>query len=649
VKQALAAAARDPRLGAALGLHRLGKLPEAMKAYELILDADVGNADATFLCGMAALEASAFKTAAGLLMDAVRIDPARADFHANLGLALARSNNLMAGLSPLVRAMLLGPDQANFSFNLGQVLDRVGRGPRAYMAFRASAHLQPDHPASWIELGAVARTEGKPAIANLALLRALKLDEKAPHAWFNIGLLRADQGLDDDAETGFRQALELDPSYVEAIGNLGNHLRGLRRREEARVVLLDGLARFPLSERLWAGLSAVEFDDDRISSADIAARRASLLDPGLIDGIANLAQCWHRTGLTGEAVGLGRRAERLAPDDLRIRFNQATYLLGDGFLGAGWDAYEARLGNIPDSMLSRLPGKRWKQGPPPGRHVLVVAEQGIGDELLFATCLPDLEMMRSRGELHSVTMECDARLELLVRRSFPCFQTAPRITSRIPENTTSRLSDEAVAAKVDCHVYAGTLPGIFRRTLGEFHQPKAVFRADSEKVSNWRRILRSETEGPVFGLTWRSMNKRDRSSAFYPPIQSLGPILGIPNVTFVTLQYDDPEPDLRRIEESFGIHVVRPIGLDPMNDLDDVAALLSATDGLVSAYTATLNLAGILGVPAYSATYGYYWPTLGTRALPWYPSINIEMRTGDDGWDDVIQRLAARLQSDIKA
>ncbi len=144
------------------------------------------------------------------------------------------------------------------------------------------------------------------------------------------------------------------------------------------------------------------------------------------------------------------------------------------------------------------------------------------------------------------------------------------------------------------------------------------------------------------------MSRRDRGDIYYPPIDSLAPIFEGPNIRFVTLQYDDPEPDLREIESRYGVEIIRPPDLDPMNDLDDIAALLTAADGMVSAYTAALNLAGILGVPGYTATYGYYWPTLGTGALPWYPSVRIEMRLGVEDWDAPIQRLTQRLNTDLR-
>lgn len=646
MKQALAAAERDPALAAALALHRSGKLAEAITAYRDILTNNAGNADAAFLCGMAALQAGAFDAAASLFVGAIQIDPERSDFHANLGLARAQAGDLAGGRRPLTRAALLDPAAASVAFNLGQLLDRLGARTASIVAFRASTRLQPAHVASWVEYGAAARADKRPSQANIALLTALKLDDSAARAWFNIALLRADQSLDEDAELGFRRAVELDPDYVEAIGNLGNHLRGLKRRDEARAVLEEGVARHPLSARLWAGLSAVRFDDNKITGAEATARRAAMIDPAMVDAAANLAQCRHQSGASADAIRHGARACILGPDDHRLRFNQATYLLGDGRLIEGWRLYEARSERVPDPIRRRQPGSAWSDGPPPGRDLLVIAEQGLGDELLFATCFADLDGLLSRGGLDSVTVQCDSRLISLFERSFPRFNFAPRAPSQ-------RLDDAASPPpggdQADCHAHAGSLPRLFRRNLADFDAAPRAFAADPDRVAHWRAYLREQFDGPIYGLTWRSMSRRDRGDVYYPPIDCLGPIMEIPGIRFVTLQYDDPEPDLRAIEARYGIEIIRPPDLDPMNDLDDIAALLVAADGMVSAYTAALNLAGILGVPSYTATYGYYWPTLGTGALPWYPSVRIEMRLGVEGWDAPIRRLGHRLMSDLRA
>jgi tetratricopeptide (TPR) repeat protein len=650
MRQALAAAARDPRLGAALELQLSGKLAEAVQAYREILGARPRDANAAFLCGMTAMQAEAHAPAARLLTAAVQLDGGRADFHANLGLAKAQAGDLDGGIRPLTRAMLLAPEDAQSAFNLGQLLDRLGHRGQAFTALRASSHLQPGHAASWIEFGAVARLQGQPARANTALLMALKLDPEAPRAWFNIAMLRADQGINEDVEVGFRRAIELEPGYVEAVTNLGNHLRGQRRRAEARAVLEDGVHRDPMVARLWAGLSAVDFDDDRIAQARAAARRASVLDPGLVDGLANLAQGEHRDGSAGDAVRHGAAARILDPADNRVRFNLATYLLGDGQLAVGWRAYEARHEKTPDDALRGLPGPRWVEGAPPGRRLLVVAEQGLGDELLFATCLPDLQDRLAAGDLDGLAVEFDARLCPLLQRTFPGIEVFARLSTRATNDRPADYTVISAATGADCHVRAGSLPGLLRPDLPSFARQPLMLAPNPDRVAHWRAFLGDQTEAPVYGLTWRSMRQRDRGDVYYPPISSLAPLLTLgPAIRFVTLQYDDPEPDLQAIEDRHGIDIIRPPGIDLMNDLDDVAALITATRGVVSAYTAVLNLAGALNVPAFTGTYGYYWPTLGSGSLPWYPSVAIEMRTAGDSWDAVMHRLAKRLRDHLTA
>jgi tetratricopeptide (TPR) repeat protein len=649
MKQALAAAESDLALGAAFRLHRAGQLPDAIIAYREILDADGSNANAAFLCGMAALQAGAHGPAANLFAGAIQIDADRADFHANLGIARAQDNDVSAAMAPLTRAMLLEPRTPSIAFNLGQITDRAGMRERAFMAFRASAHLQPEHATSWIEYGAAARTVRRAKVANLALLHALTMGPDAPRAWFNIAMLRADQGLDEDAEIGFRNAMELDPDYAEAVGNLGNHLRARKRREEARTVLLDGVRRHPSSALLWAGLSAVDFDADRIGQASVAAKRACAIDPTLVDATANLGQCLHRIGATAAAVRLGVRATLLVPDDPRLQFNLATYLLGDGELGPGWDAYEARLAKVTTDGIQGLPAQRWVAGKPPGRRLFIVAEQGLGDEVLFASCFPDLLALLQDNQLDALAVECDARLIPLFQRSFPGVRVFERITTRLSNDRPPDYTRISAEFGADCHVFSGSLPGLFRRKISDFDRPANPFVANPERMAYWRSFLGSRTAMPVFGLSWRSTNARDKADVYYPPISSLAPILTLPGIRFVTLQYDDPEPELRQIEKTFGIEIIRPEGLDPMNDLDDVAALISVTRGVVSPNNSVLILAGAMAVPAFIATHGYLWSTLGTGALPWYPKIAIEMRTAAKGWDEAISALAARLRAALKA
>lgn len=114
------------------------------------------------------------------------------------------------------------------------------------------------------------------------------------------------------------------------------------------------------------------------------------------------------------------RAAALEPDNRSTRMARATILLS---LGPGDPArwhqglldYEARL--WPDDALRierRLDLPRWQGEPMTGRHLLICAEQGIGDQIRFATALPALLAQGMR-----ITIECAERLVPLLARSWP--------------------------------------------------------------------------------------------------------------------------------------------------------------------------------------------------------------------------------------
>ena len=79
----------------------------------------------------------------------------------------------------------------------------------------------------------------------------------------------------------------------------------------------------------------------------------------------------------------------LAPDDPVLHNTLATYLLAAGQLEQGWAEYQWREKAPGLQPNIGLPERRWVAWEPPGHRLLVTAEQGLGDEIMFATCLPD--------------------------------------------------------------------------------------------------------------------------------------------------------------------------------------------------------------------------------------------------------------------
>lgn len=547
----------------------------------------------------------------GAALDREPLDGELHEFRAVASAALGRDD---AARRDLRRAQLLAPGRGSSCFNLASVEVHAGRDSPAIRQFRRSTALQPWHVESWVQRARTAIRIGRNREAVECLARAVRLAPGAAETW----------------------------------ANYGNLLRRMTWRQEAGRVFRQGATLLPDHARLWSGLAANEIELDHAAPALRHAARAIAADPTLPDGHANQAQALYRLGRNAEAVRSGEAALALAPGDPFVRFNLATYLLTEGDLERGWDCYEARLFPSAKTRDYGLPALRWDGGDTGGKgRLMIVAEQGLGDEVLFASCLPDVARLLTEGALDRVAVECAERLLPLFARSFPRFDFFARL--RTADNRLGPVDYAPAVARFgsDRTISAGSLPRLFRPSLRSFPASGAFLGADPGRIEHWRRWLDGLGPGPRIGLTWRSRAGRDRAHSYYPGRTGIAPVLALPGIRWVNLQYDAPEADLAFLEDHHDVAIARPEGIDLTNDLDDLAALISALDSTVSAYTVVINLCGALGRPCYTVPYMRVWPQLGTAELPWYPSVRLEARAPGEDWEPAMARLARRLAADL--
>lgn len=524
-----------------------------------------------------------------------------------------------------------------------------GRSPEAVHAFRRSLLLEPGR-------GTV--------LSNLATLYAHATDDPRALLWFRraskAAPLRADHwarqascairlGRNAEAHTCLKQACVLAPADPVHWEHYGTLLRRMTRRADAERSVRNGLLFCPEAGRLWSSLSATLLEVDNIPAALLYGRRATIAAPAESEAFGNLAQAQYRSGQIDAAISSGAQTMRLDPQNPTITLNLAIYLLTKGDLAHGWPLYEARL--IPLRKMTRnLPAQPWTpEIAGPDVHLLVYAEQGLGDEVMFGTCFPELKERLSAGDLGSVTVECTDRLRSLFERSFPAFRFFDRI--RKQEQRLHPADYETTVRTHGCthHVAAGSLPKFFRSTLSHFPDTNTILTPDPDKLEHWNGWLATAGAGPKIGLSWRSRAGRDRASVYYPGSGNLGPFLRIPGAHFVTLQYDEDPEELARIEQQTGVRILRPDGLDLTNDLDGVAALIAALDAVVAPQNLVLSLTGALGKKGYSMPHFLTWVSLGSDRMPFFPSLTVDVRRNREGldWKPVMGRLAGRLRSDL--
>lgn len=265
-----------------------------------------------------------------------------------------------------------------------------------------------------------------------------------------------------------------------------------------------------------------------------------------------------------------------------------------------------------------------------GKHVICWGDQGIGDELFYASCLKDLERV-----CRKVTLDCHPRLPALFARSFPEIEVHG---SRKDLSELDWLEESDAEAKV-C---ISDLPGFFRNE-GEWDSA-AYLKAHPLPHSGW---LAGSPAIQRIGISWTGGSKRTRQDLRSLPLQLLEPILRAkPEAYWFSLQYT-PEAarQVCEIEERTGFHISHFPGWVECYDYDRTASFVKSLDLVITVCTTIHHLAGALGVPVWTlvpSRPSWRYQLSGDR-LPWYGSAKVYRQEKDGDWSGVVERVGADL------
>lgn len=312
--------------------------------------------------------------------------------------------------------------------------------------------------------------------------------------------------------------------------------------------------------------------------------------------------------------------------------NLALLLLSLFRFCEGWPEYEWRWSMSDfDSPYLQTSKKLW-DGKPSSSRIFIWAEQGIGDQILYASALADLSNFPNKK-----IISVHQKLLPLFERSFPEFEV-------IPDNLA--LSE----SQYDEHLPIASLPKFFRNSLEDFKKQKYPYLIpDSSKLSIAQ--FQQLPQGLVCGISWRSANEKVGEEKSMP-LALLEPILKLPGLVPVNLQYGDVEEEITAANRETGSSIIQIKDLDVYDDIDGLLALIDRCDVVVTTSNSTAHLAGAIGKETYLITPTargkfWYWHDLEGISL-WYPSIKIFKQTAPGDWSHPIQKIASIIGNQIE-
>ena len=443
---------------------------------------------------------------------------------------------------------------------------------------------------------------------------ALDIAPDSAEAYFLLANARAQMGDIAGAIDSLHDTLAFEPDHPGARTNLGHFLRATGRAEVALEEYRRALYLTPREPSGRVNVANALADLDRLDEAVVWYTQAA--EAGHLPAFAALGTAHLQLGQPGPALRWFRLARQGGDTSANVRFGEGLSLLTMGDLKSGWDGYEAR--PVPTPFLGgRDTALRWNGSQKiSGRTLLVWAEQGLGDSIMFARYLP---LLRQRG----------ARVILTVQ--------APLLP--LMADLADQVVPEGATVTFDLHCPLPSLPRAFGTELATIPARVPYLLTDIERLKRWHARLGKR---PRIGLVWAGnpghAGDRHRSLAR----ADIAPLLAIPGINWQVLQKDLTAEDEVALSDLARVQTPGP----GFTDFADTAACIAALDLVVTVDTSIAHLAGALGKPCWVMlphAADFRWLRDRTDS-PWYPSLRLFRQPRPTDWPSVIATIADALR-----
>lgn len=651
------------------------------------------DADALLEAGRRAHEAGDLAAAIDAFHAALR---ARADDPKTrylLGNVLLQAGQAEAALPHLEAAAARQRNHPAVIGSLAQVYFELARYSEAENLFRKASRIEPRAAFLQIGLANALAMQKKFAEAETLLKRVLAREPDIAHAWLNLGNVARDQSRLEQAAAHYREALRRDARLADAYNNLGSVLHALLRFEQAEQAFRDCLAIDPGSLLARSNLASVLIDLGRFREAEALGRELVNDAPASADAHAMLASALGQQGRLAEALPHHREAACLAPQITRYVTTYAAalcelgeadaglrefgpvlrresdvpaivqlvtpVLLANGFFAEGWRRHTLRQAFLQiQPLLTRLNLQQTLPGELRGKHVGVLCEQGLGDELFFLRFMPQLKARGAR-----ITYCTSPKLGSILRRAADIDQVITDVKQFPATDWNIVVGDlpHALCASEPAPLAALAPPGE-NSLLGAFPwtqapyaplpPPSLAIAPLADALDAMRARLAQAGPPPYLGITWRggTAPEQQRGAEWKLfkeiPIARLAQALKAWPGTLLALQRLPAVGELDALQRAVERSVADFTAVN--DDLEQMLALLALIDEYVGVSNTNVHLRALVGkttrvlVPCPAE-----WRWMAAGASPWFAGSSVYRQTPDSRWDEALNALRRDLAARV--
>ena len=626
----------EEELHKAVGLHQSGQLDQAEQIYREILCSAPKHADALHLLGVVAYQVGKYKVAADLVTQAIGIDPKQSSYFNNLGNAFKKLGKLVESTQAYYKAIEIKPDYAEAYNNLGNVLAEQDRLEESICAYRQALEIDPEYSEAYNNLGVALKAQGSLEKSVIAYRQAVQIDPEFADAYYNLGCLFQEKGKLEDSIRAYSEVLKINPEYhIEVYNNLGLALREQDRFEESVQVYQQAIEIKPDYAEAYNNLGNVLAEQDRLEESICAYCQALEINSDYSEAYNNLGSVFQLKADFKAARQAYHKVLEMQPQLAAAHKNLGLLSLLQGDFKRGWQEYEWRWKCDDFTVESRrFPQPLWDGENLNQKSILVWTEQGVGDEIMFASMLPAFLQMDVK-----VIVECTRRLVPIFQRAFPEIQFIPR---------GNPVSLQLLNTVIDYQIPMLSLGKWLRPSAESFpsDQGSYLYPCTAKARHLKRKYQQLAGDRLLVGVSWKSTgNNRRRSRSKSTPLEYWTSILSRQDCFFLNLQYGDVAREIEDFKLETDLRIYHDKEIDSLESLDDFVAQVSVLDLVISTSNTTVHVAGGLGKSVWTLlphVPDWKW-LLGRKDSVWYPTMRLFRQDEIGNWLHVFRSVELEL------
>ena len=453
--------------------------------------------------------------------------------------------------------------------------------------------------------------------------KSLTLDPNMPDTYCNLGNVFLYKTEYDEAYKNYKKSLALNPNCIETINNIGFIFQKINNLNEAKKLYLRGLNLNPNHSGLLMNLGNLYRELNQYSISIFYYKKCYLLNQKNEVILNNIGNLLFEKNKFKYANIFYEKALKLNPKFEEVYKNLSILQLFQCNFTTGWENFEWRFDK--KYRFTNVELKEIFNNIQNKNKILIIGEQGIGDEVFFSRFISDLQMMKIN----------------------PCFSLNPKLSKIIKNSFKSiKLTKKPDFDKFKYVIPIGSIAKLFiTKKMDVFRRSNKYLNFDQDEIHNIRNKI--NTKKFLCGISWSSGNVENGKNRSIE-LEKLKNILNIPDVQYVNLQYGNVENELNNFHKKYGIKILNIKNIDNFNNVYSFLNLLNACDFVITIDNSTAHFAGASGKTTFLLTpkgkgKHWAWSHENTKSL-WYKSIEVFEQVEFNNWDKAIDKLYLRIK-----